>query len=167
MGVRLRLPKVEDAKSALEAHREFLDCPYIDFLIDYRDKEAFADWVTRMNEISLGIYLPEGWVRGEFLFVEADGHLVGRVSIRYELNEYLREFEGHVGYAVLPQYRRRGYASCALRESLERLYVEGVESVLITCDDDNEASIRVIEREGGTYERMAKTSTVRKRRYWL
>jgi hypothetical protein len=105
--LHLRRPRVEDAEQALAAHREFLDCPYIDFLIDFNEGESFADWVRRMNGMSGGINVPRDWVRGEFLFIEVDGTVVGRLSIRYELNGYLREFEGHIGYAVLSRYRRR------------------------------------------------------------
>ena len=165
MSERLRLPRVEDAEQALTAHQEFHDCPYIDFLVDFNEDESFADWVARMNDISEGINVPEGWVRGEFLFIEVDGDVVGRLSVRYDLNDYLREFEGHIGYAVLPGYRRRGYASFAVREALERLREAGIETALITCDEDNYASVRVIEGEGGVFERMAESGSVRKRRY--
>lgn len=163
--LHLRRPRVEDAEQALAAHREFLDCPYIDFLIDFNEGESFADWVRRMNGISDGINVPRDWVRGEFLFIEVDGTVVGRLSIRYELNAYLREFEGHIGYAVLSRYRRRGYASFAVRDGLARLHQAGIEMALITCDEDNDASVRVIEAEGGVFERIAESGPVRKRRY--
>jgi predicted acetyltransferase len=49
-------------------------------------------------------------VSSTFLLAEVDGDIVGRVSIRHELNAYLPSVGGHIGYAVRPAYRRRGYA---------------------------------------------------------
>ena len=43
----------------------------------------------------------------------------------------------------------------------------GIPRVLITCDDDNIASARTIEANGGTFERMAYLDGEILRRYWI
>ena len=106
--------------------------------------------------------------RSDFLVAEVDGVIVGRVSIRYELDDYLAYEGGHIGYVVLPAHRRRGYATEILRQSIELVLADGVERILVTCDDDNVASAAVIERGGGVYESTVEgRGGVPKRRYWI
>lgn len=103
-----------------------------------------------------------------FLVADVAGRIVGRVSIRHELNERLLVEGGHIGYAVLQEYRRRGYASEILRQSLVVARTLGVERVLITCDDDNVGSSAVIERCGGVLDSMSTADDGHAvRRYWI
>jgi predicted acetyltransferase len=96
------------------------------------------------------------------------GQIVGRASIRHELNERLLVEGGHIGYAVLQEHRRRGYATEILRQSLLVARALGVERVLITCDDDNAGSAAVIERCGGVFHSMSKADDGHAvRRYWI
>lgn len=106
-------------------------------------------------------------VRADYLLAEVDGVVVGRVSIRHSLTDHLRRVGGHVGYAVGPQFRRRGHATEILRQSVERLRAEGVTRVLVTCDDDNMGSRRTIEACGGVLEDIVDSGGRRKRRYWI
>ena len=94
-------------------------------------------------------------VRSDQLVAVVDGEIVGRVSVRFELNDYLLEHGGHVGYGVAPAHRAQGYATEILRQALVILRAEGVERVLVTCDDDNVASARVIEKNGGVLESIS------------
>lgn len=79
---------------------------------------------------------------------EVDGKTVARVSTRHELNEYLEREGGHIGFGVLREHRRRGYATEILRQALDILAHEGLTTALSTCDD-NIASAASIERCGG------------------
>jgi predicted acetyltransferase len=80
-----------------------------------------------------------------------DGEFCGRINLRFmEGTEALPAFvSGHIGYAVVPWKRRRGYATEALRLMLPLACAEGLANVEITCDADNEASRRVILANGG------------------
>jgi predicted acetyltransferase len=112
--------------------------------------------------------LPAGYVPATFLIADVDRALAGRVSIRHGLNEFLTNEGGHIGYAVRPRYRRRGYATEILRQSLIVARAEGVDRVLVTCDDDNAASATIIERLGGVLEDVRDASDgIPKRRYWI
>lgn len=102
------------------------------------------------------------------LVADVDGVVVGRSSLRFELNEFLRTLGGHIGYAVRPQFRGRGYATEILRQSVQLLRAHGVSPILVTCDDDNPASARVIEANGGVLESTVPgLADVPRRRYWV
>ena len=74
---------------------------------------------------------------------------LGELTIRHKLNRRLRYKGGHIGYSVRPSRRRRGYATAMLRLSLPVANGFGIDPALITCDDTNIASRRVIEANGG------------------
>ena len=95
--------------------------------------------------------------------------VVGRVSIRYKLNDYPFRFGGHVGYVVAPSFHRRGYATEMLRQTLPIARSVGLKRILLTCDDDNIASQRVIEVNDGVMENVVweEGSNVAKRSYWI
>jgi len=95
------------------------------------------------------------WVDGE--------EYLGRLAIRHRLNEFLLDVGGHVGYDVRPSRRRQGHATAMLRASLPWAHDLGIDPVLVTCDDDNVGSVRVIEAAGGVLEDVRGI----KRRYWI
>ena len=90
----------------------------------------------------------------QYLFVrEADDRVVGVIQIRHRLaNEFLLKYAGHIGYCVLPEERRKGYATQMLAQALSACRQLGLRDVLITCLADNEASRRTILKNGGVYE---------------
>ena len=91
-------------------------------------------------------------MHSDFLLAVVDGGIVGRVSIRFTLNEYLARAGGHIGYGVRPSMRRRGYATAILRQAVSLARSGGVGRLLVVCDDDNLGSAAVIERCGGLLE---------------
>ena len=95
------------------------------------------------------------WIDGE--------DYLGRLAIRHELNDFLLSVGGHIGYDVRPTRRREGHATAMLKASLPWALALGVDPALVTCDDDNLASTRVIEAAGGVLEDVRGT----KRRYWV
>ena len=56
---------------------------------------------------------------------------------------------GHIGFAVVPWKRRRGYATRALALLLSQIGDKGLAFVELTTDEDNAASQRVIQANGG------------------
>ena len=140
---------------------------YFEFV--FRDPdEPWSSYIARVEAQSRGADVPPGRVPATFLLAEVDGAIVGRVSIRHELNDYLERFGGHIGYAVRPAHRRRGYGRAILRQSLDVARSVGLSRVLLTCDDTNAASVRIIESCGGLLEDVvAADEGERLRRYWI
>lgn len=143
---------ISDETEALAAHHS-LAADSFEFLQDRIDGEAWDDYVARVAAIERGEQLAPGRVPAAFRVAEIDGRIAGRVSVRFELTDYLAELGGHIGYAVVPRFRRRGVACALLRRGLDTLARLGVEYALVTCDDDNVASRGVIEKLGGRPDR--------------
>lgn len=80
-----------------------------------------------------------------------DGEFCGSINLRFQpgTEELPPQVSGHIGYAVVPWKRRRGYATEALRLILPTAREIGLRRLTVTCFDDNEASRRVILANGG------------------
>jgi predicted acetyltransferase len=128
------------------------------------DPVAFAAFTQRLRDLALPeTTRPEGFVSMTALWwVEGDEYL-GRLSVRHELNDFLRELGGHIGYVVRPSARRRGHAGAMLAAARPIARDLGIDPALVTCDDTNAASRRVIESTGGVFEDQRED----KLRFWV
>jgi predicted acetyltransferase len=125
---------------------------------------AFYDLLSNMK---LGGYPRPDIVPMDSYFIETDGRILGEIYIRHRLTPRLEKVGGHVGYKVRPSCRNRGVASAALRLALDRLAELGVASALVTCNTNNAASARVIEKCGGRRIEDAVLEDRVERRYWI
>ena len=102
------------------------------------------------------ITLPDGTAVPKLPFIARwiwDGAFCGSISLRWQegTDALPTHVLGHIGYAVVPWKRGRGYATEALRQILLAARQVGLRRVEITTDPDNRASQRVIEKNGGRY----------------
>jgi predicted acetyltransferase len=130
-------------------------------------EEDFAAFVAR--KLADSNLRTDACVRKTHLWAVAEERFVGRISIHHELNDALRVEGGHIGYDTLPSFRGRGVATEMLRQALPVARALGLPSVLLTCDDTNAASIRAIERNGGSLREAKALDANRplKRYYWI
>ncbi|MDN3309311.1 GNAT family N-acetyltransferase [Microbacterium oryzae] len=163
MVLSLRFPGPADEAACRRLHEQ-LAAENFAFLQAEGTWKQICAAVRREHE---GVDIAPGRVRSSWLVADVDGEVVGRVSIRHVLNDFLLNEGGHVGYAVGPEYRRRGYATDILRLAVADLAARGVERVLVTCDDTNTASAGVIEKLGGILEDVRPGRSALKRRYWI
>lgn len=101
--------------------------------------------------------------RGPALWWISGDEYLGRISIRHRLTTSLREIGGHIGYDIRPSARQRGYATAMLAAALPVAHSLRIDPALLTCDEDNLASRKVIEANGG----MLEDKSGDKVRYWV
>jgi predicted acetyltransferase len=165
--LRLRPLAPEDEAAFMAIHRE-LELEGFTFALGHRADMSWPRYLHRLVLAEHGRDLEPGQVPSTFRVAEVDGTIVGRVSIRHELNAFLAHEGGHIGYGVAPDQRRRGYATDILQQSLLIARSLGVERVLVTCDATNLGSLTVIERCGGTLDEVVAAAGGHLiRRYWI
>ena len=167
MSLTLRFLEMEDEEAALSAWHAFQKTPF-GFLTFYEVGMPWHEYLTMLADHREGRNLPEGVVKHAMYAAVVDGVFVGRAGIRFELNEIMAFRYGHVGYGVVENYRRKGYATEILRQSLIILAEAGISPALVTCSDDNVGSARVIEKNGGDLEGVfTDKEGLLFRRYWV
>lgn len=125
------------------------------------DRETYAVYLGLLHRMGHDPVEPQ--VPSDHWWITDDATVVGFIAIRHRLNDYLLERGGHIGYSIRPSRRREGHASRALALAIVRCRELGLDRVLVTCDDDNAASARTIERNGGILEDIREGV----RRYWI
>ena len=168
----LTIPTDEYVEEICAYRQEFLDAG--DSMDGTGPLRRFSDPEEWLREIKTYMYpetVPEGKVQAtQFIFVrERDKKIVGMLQVRHTFNDYLEKYAGHIGYSVRPSERRKGYAKRMLREGLDFCRTIGLDRVLITCIDDNEASRRTILANGGVYESTVFEPEINRKlqRYWI
>ncbi len=116
--------------------------------------------------------LPPNYVPSYDYFAVDDDKFIGIINIRTRLTEGLLRYGGHIGYGVDPRYWRKGYGREILKQGLEKAkkLIEE-DNILITCDDDNIGSYKIIEANGGVLENKVENESCGEkfltRRYWI
>lgn len=132
--------------------------------------ENFEKYVTKLRDYAKGKNLPQGWVpAASYWLLGRNRKVLGYSSLRHRLTPALRKFGGHIGYGIRPCERCKGNGSTILHLTLEKAHTLGLERVLVTCDDDNFASAKIVEKHGGVLEDkiMNEGHKVPTRRYWI
>ena len=125
--------------------------------------EEFKDVICRWIDVSRGIGLEPGFVPQTVYWLYVEGRPVGIAKLRRYLSDRLRITGGHIGYCIRPSERGKGYGNFLLGEVLKKAAEINIPRALITCDEDNAASRRVIENSGGILERIEDGSCY----YWI
>ena len=113
-------------------------------------REEFEKVVLpRLINNSKGIDLPEGYVPCTEYFLWEDDKIVGLFRIRHELNDFLREGAGHIGYGIKKEYRGKGYATKGLALTIEKAReIIKEDEIYMSVHKDNPASLQVQLKNG-------------------
>ena len=138
--------------SYLEAVREFQEeGEFMDVDIE-GPEDDFEVFVTRLNERPLGKHLKPGYVPETLLWLVDKGTYIGQARIRHALTNHLLQIGGHIGYSIRPSMRKKGYGTEILKLASIEAKKLGIERALLTCNETNIASRKIIEKNGGILE---------------
>jgi len=155
------------------------EAAYRDMLWEFREDRIeimkdvgdFAAHVQRLRDQARGTGLQEGRVpAGTYWLVrDEDGKMLGISNLRHELTPALEDHGGHIGYGIRPSERREGYGTLILKLTLEKARAMGVTRALVTCDPENVASARIIQKNGGVLDSESWSPQAKRvtSRYWI
>ncbi|MDD3646845.1 MAG: GNAT family N-acetyltransferase [Candidatus Gracilibacteria bacterium] len=124
----------------------------------------FEEFLKEVNTVKNNP--PKGFTYSSLFLLTDNNEILGGIDVRHDINHpNLIEKGGHIGYGIAPQYRRKGYATKMLELGLIEAKKLGLDKILITCNKDNIGSKKVIEKNGGIFERL--TDDGKMRRYWI
>ena len=107
--------------------------------------EDFQDYLKDLHNCSKENDLPQGEVITSTFWLIDKKEVVGVVRIRHQEVECA----GHIGYDISPYCRNRGYGFQILKLALEKAIKIGIVEVILTCNIDNIASKKIIEKNNG------------------
>ena len=130
---------------------------------------SIEDWLEELKKRSSEATVPEGLVPSStYLGIrEKDNYIVGMIDIRHYLNKYLTQVGGNIGYSVRKTERNKGYAKQMLKLALEKCKELKMKKILITCDEDNIASEKVILSANAKFEDIRCIDGENKKRFWI
>ncbi|MBU0766936.1 GNAT family N-acetyltransferase [Patescibacteria group bacterium] len=136
---------------------------------DLGSPKALKDYIQIRKDHSQGLNLRKDWVPASTFWLIDNNQFIGEVTIRHELTEYLRNVGGHIGYWIRPSERKKGYGTVILKLALEKAKEIGLKKILVTCDETNIGSKKIIEANGGALDSTRKMgdSNPDKILYWI
>lgn len=172
-GAALVVPCARYLESYLEACRGYKATGITYYM--FHDPDTFDDWkdtiFDRFEKNRRGEDLPPGYVPASIFWLVSGDQFIGSGSIRHRLTPTLERFGGHIGYGIRPDCWRQGYGTAQLSLLLPEAQKLGIDRALITCDETNIGSARVIEKNGGvwqdTIDNVIEGEKRRTKRYWV
>lgn len=167
--IKLIVPNKEYLQSYIEAYNEYADNSVSTYsFTDTSSCDIFEKFDRSRNERDLPL---DRVGEDKYWLVDDEKcYFIGEIALRHRLNDALARRGGHIGYGVRYSEWNRGYGTKMLGLALEKAKEMHISPVLITCNDDNIASARVMEKNGFVLKDRIITSIDGEdrltRRYW-
>lgn len=128
---------------------------------------GFVGWINYINAPKGTQWFEYPKVSDGTYIALLDDKVVGIMHLRFELTEILLERGGHLGYSTHPDFQGLGIASEMLNFAKALFKEKGLDKILITCDDANIASKKVIMNNGGVLQNKIVVNDKSICRYWV
>ena len=104
-----------------------------------------------------------------YVLVDENNHIYGLTNLRHELKGKLFEIGGHVGYAIRPNERGKGFGTLQLQLTLELMDMMNIDRALITCRENNIGSKKTMEKCCGNPDTLVPSmyEGIMEYRYWI
>lgn len=167
--IRLIEPNPQYLSSYMEAYKEYKE----NLVTAYAFSDpASCDIFEKFDRYRFERNLQPNRVGAHFFWLvdDANGYFIGEITIRHRLTEDLSRYGGHIGYGVRFSQWNKGFGTQMLALALEEAKKLGLSKVLITCNDDNAGSARIMEKNGFLLADKVENSVDGRsfitRRYW-
>ncbi|MGO5065365.1 MULTISPECIES: GNAT family N-acetyltransferase [unclassified Clostridium] len=119
------------------------------------NKLPYDKWLELIKNNSNEKTVTSDWVVSSTFFavIKSNSKIIGMIDIRHTLNDFLKNYGGHIGYGVRPKERCKGYATQMLKLGLQYCKTIGLNKVMLGCNKDNLASRKTIINGGGVLEK--------------
>lgn len=137
---------------------------------DTFDRIVFEESVFEDVKVSLRKYLLAELYPGDvpvyrFDIFNRSGSNVGNIEFRAGNTDLILNSDGHIGYAILREYRGNNYAYKACKAIIPFIGQHKLKSLIITAHCDNQASNAIIKNLGAQF--LTKNSAVDKNVYQI
>lgn len=150
--MKLVEPNVDYKKSFLEYVKEVPKTVYESVKFYKKAQENFEEAILDLHNFAKGINIEEDWCPySTYWLVDDEKNFLGVIRIRHNLHTDFLKRIGHIGYEINPKYRKKGYGTKILELGLVEAKKIVLKEVLLTCDEDNIGSKKIIEKANGIY----------------
>ncbi len=150
--MKLVEPNIDYKNSFLEYVEEVTKTGYESGRYYKKAQENFEEFILDLHNFAKGINIEEDWCSyNTYWLVDDEKSFLGAFRIRHNLHTDFLKRIGHIGYEINSKYRKKGYGTKILELGLVEAKKLGLKEVLLTCDEDNIASKKIIEKAKGIY----------------
>lgn len=106
-------------------------------------KSEFEKFIQRNIDWSNGIGLDKGYASHTVYVFFVDGKPIGISKIRTYTDNSLLKRGGHIGCAINPLFRGKGYGTLLMKETIKEARKKGLKDIIIGCYSNNLPSVRM------------------------
>ncbi len=147
-----RVQLVRPAATYEQSYRSYLvelgETVRYPFQLDF-DPTDFSRLLARLRDFEAGRHLPTGFVPTSTYWLIDSGELVGVSSLRHHLNKRLHHCGGHLGLGIRPSRQGSGLGNHLMDATIQQAAQRGLGRLHVHCHAHNQASARLIVRNGG------------------